>query len=122
MISPAAQAKVEADNARLEGSVRMAIDDIDKTLMRKTAREGLVCSLKCYDAAGQQGSAESLQQCISTCEQPHQRANAIVRQVRWTVVWFFIFYIYVVCVKEYCSTSSIVGSHPFLYPASFCLN
>jgi Eukaryotic protein of unknown function (DUF842) len=89
MISTSAQTKVEADNARLEGAVRMAIDDIDKTLMRKTAREGLVCSLKCYDAAGQQGSAESLQQCVQSCEQPHQKANAVVRQVRWCIITTF---------------------------------
>jgi Eukaryotic protein of unknown function (DUF842) len=65
MISPAAQAKVEGYNAQLEDAVRMTIDDIDKTIMRKTAREGLVCSLKCYDVAGQQGSPESLRQCLN---------------------------------------------------------
>jgi Eukaryotic protein of unknown function (DUF842) len=88
MISPATQAKVEADNARLEGAVRVAIDEIDKVLMRPIAKNGLTCSLKCYDAAGQQGSSEALQHCVQNCEQPHQRANSVVRQV-WLAIFLF---------------------------------
>ena len=81
MVSASSQAKVEADNARLEGAVRITIDEIDKTIMRKTAKASLVCSLQCYETAGQHSSSDTLQQCIHTCEQPHQQANAIVRQV-----------------------------------------
>ena len=85
MVSAATQAKVEADNSRLEGAVRVAIDEIDKVLMRPIAKRGLQCSLKCYDTAGSHGTSDVLQQCVQTCEQPHQKANAIVRQVCFCV-------------------------------------
>ena len=82
MVSAATQAKVEADNARLEGAVRVVMDEIDKVLMRPVAKKGLQCALKCYDTLAQHGTSDALQQCVQNCEQPHQKANAIVRQVR----------------------------------------
>ena len=86
MVSAATQAKVEADNSRLEGAVRVAIDEIDKVLMRPIAKKGLQCSLKCYDTIGQHGTSDALQHCVQTCEQPHQKANAIVRQVCYSTI------------------------------------
>lgn len=43
MASPAAQAKAQALNAKLEGEARVAIDDIDKRYMRKIAKKSHVC-------------------------------------------------------------------------------
>lgn len=86
MVSAATQAKVEADNSRLEGAVRVAIDEIDKVLMRPIAKKGLQCSLKCYDTIGQHGTSDALQHCVQTCEQPHQKANSIVRQVCYSTI------------------------------------
>ena len=50
--------------------------------MRPVAKKGLQCALKCYDTLAQHGTSDALQQCVQNCEQPHQKANAIVRQVR----------------------------------------
>lgn len=81
MATPAAQAKAQALNSKLEGEARIAIDDIDKRYIRKVARETHACSLKCYDKAGATGSSESLEMCVNNCELPHRQAGAMVQQV-----------------------------------------
>lgn len=81
MASPAAQAKAQALNAKLEGEARVVIDSIDKQYMRKIARETHQCALKCYDQAGNSGSSEALDNCVRNCQLPHQQANAYVQNV-----------------------------------------
>jgi hypothetical protein len=80
MASPAAQAKAQALNAKLEGEARVAIDDIEKHCLRKEARKSYVCSVKCYDKAGSTQPIDVLEQCVRQCQAPHQQANGYVQQ------------------------------------------
>jgi len=81
MASPAAQAKANALNAKLEGEARTTIDDIDKLYMRPVARKSHACALKCYDDAGTTQSSEVLENCVRNCQHSHQQANAYVQNV-----------------------------------------
>jgi hypothetical protein len=83
MASPAAQAKAQALNAKLETEARFMLDELDKKNLRNVARESHVCALKCYDTAGSSGSPEALEQCVRTCQNPHQQANAYVQNVSY---------------------------------------
>jgi len=82
MASPAAQAKAQALNARLEAEARVAVDDVDKKYMRKIARKSHACAVKCYDDAGSSGSSDALEACVRKCQAEHQQANSYVQQVR----------------------------------------
>jgi hypothetical protein len=82
MASPDLQAKANALNARLEGEAKLVVDDIERTLLRPVARGSYACVVKCYDDAGKNGSAESLDHCSRQCQQPYQIANNVVQQVR----------------------------------------
>jgi hypothetical protein len=81
MATPAAQAKAQALNAKLETEAKIMLDELDKKNLRKVARESHVCALKCYDKAGSTGSPEALEQCVRTCQTLHQQANAYVQNV-----------------------------------------
>jgi len=81
MASPAAQAKAQALNAKLEGEARVAIDDIDKSFMRKLARKSYACAVQCYDKAGTSGASEALEHCVQQCQVPHQQANNYLQNV-----------------------------------------
>jgi hypothetical protein len=81
MATPAAQAKAQALNAKLETEAKIMLDELDKNNLRKVARESHVCALKCYDKAGSTGSPEALEQCVRTCQTNHQQANAYVQNV-----------------------------------------
>lgn len=81
MASPAAQAKAQALNAKLEGEARVAIDEIDKLHMRKVARSSHACALGCYDKASTTGPSDVLESCVLKCQAPHQQANAYVQNV-----------------------------------------
>jgi hypothetical protein len=83
MATPAAQAKAQALNAKLETEARFMLDELDKKNLRNVARESHVCALKCYDTAGSSGSPEALEQCVRTCQNPHQQANAYVQNVSY---------------------------------------
>jgi hypothetical protein len=83
MASPAAQAKAQALNAKLEAEARIALDELDKKHLRGVARESHVCALKCYDKAGSTGAPEALEQCVRTCQIPHQQGNAYVQNVSY---------------------------------------
>lgn len=81
MASPAAQAKAQALNAKLEGEARDAIDEIDKEFMRKIARQSHVCATRCYDKSGKSGASDELEMCVRNCQAPHQHANTLVQNV-----------------------------------------
>ena len=81
MASPDLQAKANALNARLEGEAKVAVDDIERNLLRPVARGAYACVVKCYDNAGKNGSSEALEQCSRQCQTPYQMANNVVQQV-----------------------------------------
>jgi Eukaryotic protein of unknown function (DUF842) len=82
MATPAGQAKAQALNSKLENEARAVIDDLDRSHMRKVARESLACSMKCYDKAGKTGTSQALEMCVNKCQVPHRQADAMVQQVR----------------------------------------
>jgi hypothetical protein len=79
MASPAAQAKANALNAKLEAEARTAIDEIERLFLRNIARKAAVCCTTCYDKAGTTGSSDSLEHCVLQCQAPSQQANAYVQ-------------------------------------------
>lgn len=81
MASPAAQAKAQALNMKLEGSARQVLDDIEKHHLRKVARAAFSCAVACYDKAGATGPAETLDQCTADCQLPHRQKQQYVQQV-----------------------------------------
>ena len=84
MASPAAQAKAQALNARLESEARIAIDDVERQYIRQIARQAHQCAVSCYDKAGTTGPPEALEACVQNCQAPHQNGHAIVQNVRIT--------------------------------------
>mmetsp|Transcript_19674 Transcript_19674/g.24815 ORF Transcript_19674/g.24815 Transcript_19674/m.24815 type:complete len:154 (+) Transcript_19674:58-519(+) len=80
MASPDLQAKANTLNAKLEGEARIVIDDIERNLLRPVARNAYACVVKCYDSAGKNGSAETLDNCSRQCQNPYQMANNVVQQ------------------------------------------
>ena len=82
MSSPGLQARAQELNARMEGSAKIAIDEIERTLMRPIAKSSYQCVLNCYDKAGSKGASEQLEHCARQCQVPYQRANGILQEVR----------------------------------------
>ena len=80
MSSPAAQAQANALNAKMEGEASKVLDDIERTFMRKIARNSFQCAVKCYDKAGKNGPAEALDQCARNCQAPYQQSSSMVQQ------------------------------------------
>lgn len=80
MSSPALQAQAQALNAKIEAAATGVLDEMERTTVRKVARKGLECVLKCYDKAGTSGSNDSLQHCSNNCQMPSQQANQFVQQ------------------------------------------
>lgn len=87
MSNPAVQAKAQALNAKLEAEARIAIDELEKKHLRKSAREAYACSVKCYDKAGATGPADVLENCVRQCQVPHQQANGLMQNVRLHTCW-----------------------------------
>lgn len=81
MSNPAMQAKAQALNAKMEGEARVVLDEIERTVLRKKAKESYQCVVKCFDKAGTTGPSEVLEQCARNCQIPYQRANAFVQEV-----------------------------------------
>lgn len=82
MASPAAQARAQALNVKLQGEAQSSFDTVERHLIRKIARESHTCALKCYDKAGTSGPTEALEACVRQCQAPHQQANSYVQSVR----------------------------------------
>lgn len=80
MSSPAMQAKAQALNSKMEAEARSVLDNIEKTIVRKIARKGVECVLKCYDKAGTTQGQDVLEQCVRNCQMPSQQANQLVQQ------------------------------------------
>jgi hypothetical protein len=57
MVSSAAQAKAQALNTKLGGEARIAIDEIDKTHIRRSAQEST--RVQCYEKAGTMDSSDA---------------------------------------------------------------
>ena len=81
-----AQAKAQALNVELENQARVVLDELDQKHLRKVARGAYACALACYDKAGSSGPASALDHCVQTCQIPHQQANAMVQNVRCSVL------------------------------------
>ena len=79
MASPALQAKAQALNAKIEAAATGVLDELERTSVRKVARKGLECVLKCYDKAGTTGPNDALQNCSANCQMPSQQANQLVQ-------------------------------------------
>lgn len=80
MASSDLQAKANQLNARMEGEAKIALDEIERTLLRPIARDSYACVLKCYDDAGQKGSSAQIDQCSRNCQGPYQASNNMVQQ------------------------------------------
>jgi hypothetical protein len=84
MSSSAMQAKANALNAKIEGEAGVVLENIEKNLLRKVARESFSCAVKCYDKAGSTGPPEALENCARNCQVPYQQAQGLVQNVRDT--------------------------------------
>ena len=84
MSSSDAQNKANALNVRMQGEAGKVLDEIERNLIRKVARESFACALKCYDKAGATGPSDQLEQCARNCQIPHQQAANLVQNVRKT--------------------------------------
>jgi len=80
MASPDLQAKANALNARMEGQAKIAIDEVERTMLRTIARGSYACVVNCYDKAGSKGPAEQLEHCSRECQSPNQIAHNTVQQ------------------------------------------
>mmetsp|Transcript_28772 Transcript_28772/g.42643 ORF Transcript_28772/g.42643 Transcript_28772/m.42643 type:complete len:154 (-) Transcript_28772:502-963(-) len=80
MASPDLQAKANQLNARMEGETTVAIDHLERTLIRPIARSAYACVVKCYDDTGERGPAEQIEKCSQQCQGPYQMAHQIVQQ------------------------------------------
>ena len=75
------QARANALNAKLEGEASKAIDDLERNLLRKVARESFSCAVKCYDKAGSTGPSDALEACARNCQAPYQQSSVLVQNV-----------------------------------------
>eukprot|EP00429_Kryptoperidinium_foliaceum_P052475 CAMPEP_0176079494 /NCGR_PEP_ID=MMETSP0120_2-20121206/39760_1 /TAXON_ID=160619 /ORGANISM="Kryptoperidinium foliaceum, Strain CCMP 1326" /LENGTH=136 /DNA_ID=CAMNT_0017413253 /DNA_START=30 /DNA_END=441 /DNA_ORIENTATION=+ len=64
------QARANALNAKMEGEAAKVMDDIERNMLRKVARESFACAVKCYDKAGTSGSSEALDSLLETAKSP----------------------------------------------------
>lgn len=80
MVGSDLQSKANTLNARMEGEAKKSIDEIERTLLRPIARKAYACVVKCYDDAGQKGTAEQIERCSRQCQVPYQHANNILQQ------------------------------------------
>jgi len=81
MASPELQAQAQALNAKMQGAAAIAIDELEKSIIRPIARQSHVCVVKCYDTAGKRGSSEELDICSRKCQSPYLDAQNIIQQV-----------------------------------------
>jgi hypothetical protein len=82
MASQDAQNRANALNAKIEAEAGGVLEDLEKNLLRKVARESFSCAVKCYDKAGNTGPQETLEQCAQTCQGPYQQSTNMVQNVR----------------------------------------
>lgn len=80
MSSQQLQAKAQALNSKMEAEARSVLDEIERTEVRKVARNGVECVLKCYDKAGTTAAGDVLENCVQNCQMPSKQANQMVQQ------------------------------------------
>lgn len=80
MSSNQMQAKAQALNSKMEAEARGVLDEIEKTEIRKVAKKGVQCVLKCYDTAGTTGAGDVLENCVQNCQAPSKQANQLVQR------------------------------------------
>jgi len=87
------QARANALNAKLEAEASKVLDDLERNLLRKVARESFACAVKCYDKAGASGSADALEACTRNCQAPYQQSSVLVQNVSYDLFprWSFLF-------------------------------
>eukprot|EP00980_Cylindrotheca_fusiformis_P022810 scaffold9783_cov113-Cylindrotheca_fusiformis.AAC.3 len=81
MASQEAQNRANALNAKIEAEAGIVLDDLEKNLLRKIARESFACAVKCYDKAGNTGPQQALEQCARSCQNPYQQSTNLVQNV-----------------------------------------
>lgn len=82
MSSAAMQARATALNAKMEGEAAAMLETIERSQLRKIARESFACAVRCYDKAGTSGPSDVLENCARNCQVPYQQATALVQNVR----------------------------------------
>jgi hypothetical protein len=82
MASPAVQAKANALNGKMEAEAGSVLDSIERTMIRKVARQSFQCAVDCYDKAGTTGNAETLDACARNCQAPYKQVQQLVQNVR----------------------------------------
>lgn len=82
MSSSGMQARANALNAKMEGEAGKVLEDIERNLLRKVARESFSCAVKCYDKAGSTGPSNALEHCARNCQVPYQQSQQLVQNVR----------------------------------------
>ena len=86
MSSPAFQNSAQQLNAKMEGSARLVLDEVDKKLLRTIAHSSSKCVVACFDKAGSTGSSEELEVCSRKCQIPYQQATNVVQNVRHAIM------------------------------------
>lgn len=81
MSNAALQARANALNQRMEAEASAVLEDIERNLLRKVARDSFVCAVKCYDTAGSTGPSDILETCTRNCQMPYQQSSALVQNV-----------------------------------------
>jgi hypothetical protein len=82
MSSPAFQNSAQQLNAKMEGSARLVLDEVDKKMLRTIAHSSSKCVVACFDKAGSTGSSEELDSCTRKCQIPYNQATNVVQNVR----------------------------------------
>ena len=86
MSSPAFQNSAQELHAKLEGSARWVLDEVDKTMLRTIAHSSSKCVVACFDKAGKTGSSEELDHCSRKCQIPYQQATNLVQNVSLNLI------------------------------------
>lgn len=79
-MSTQAQTKAQALNHKLESEARATLDEIEREHLRGIAKKAYQCAVTCYDKAGTRGSTEALENCVRSCQMPHQQSQNYVQQ------------------------------------------
>jgi Eukaryotic protein of unknown function (DUF842) len=84
------QVRANALNTKMEGEASKVLDDLERSLLRKVARESFSCAVKCYDKAGTTGASEALETCARNCQVPYQQSSVLVQNVSLQFSWFLL--------------------------------
>jgi len=85
MASPDLQARAQELNSKMEGRANIVIDEIERDLLRPSARNAYGCVVNCYDKAGKSGPSAQLEECSRNCQNPYQYAHSVVQHVSFRI-------------------------------------